>query len=57
MPVNSFNLTTNGGSSSGSSSSGGLARSTVIILATVIPIAVIAISGVILAVYCLKKRK
>lgn len=53
MPVSNYEISTNGGSNS---SSGGMATSTMIILATVIPIGVLGIAGVFLVVY-FKSRK
>lgn len=59
MPITSNTVTTNGGTNNNDNndSSSGLSQTTIIILATVIPIGTLLIVGVILIVYCMHKKK
>lgn len=57
MQVQSTKITINGGGNNNNNSDSGLSRTTIIILATVIPIGVLLIVGVIVIVYCMNKRK
>jgi hypothetical protein len=59
MGVASAHLTTNGGSNDNNNGGGssGLPTSTIIILATVIPIGTLLIVGAIVIIYCVHKRK